>query len=397
MIDSIKPFTVSVSNDVLDDLRHRLERTRWAPDFANDDWKYGVNGAYLRELVNYWLTDYDWRYWEGRINSFSHFKTEIEGCPIHFIREPGRGPNPIPLILTHGWPWTFWDYNQLIRPLADPASFGGDPADAFDVIVPSLPGFGFSTPLDQPGMNYWRAADLWQKLMTEVLGFPRYAAQGGDWGALLSTQLSHKYAKSLYGIHITTIVPLTAFTNDRPWDLTGGQGLPDDMPADMRRAMLRLEQRAASHVTAHMLDPQTLAYGIHDSPVGLLAWILERRRAWADCGGDVERSFTRDHLLTTVMLYWVTQSFVTSVRFYAEANHNPWTPSHDRVPPYEAPAGISLMANDPVAIPDPRLLEAYNLHYQNHQPKGGHFAPAEVPEAIIADIRATFRDLRTRN
>ena len=212
-------FSISITDTVLDDLHRRLRATNWPPDLGNEDWKYGVPASYLREFVNYWLNTYDWRQQERLINGFSHYKTEIDGNPIHFVHEKGRGPKPIPLILSHGWPWTFWDYNELIRPLADPASYGGDPADAFEVIVPSLPGFGFSTPLAKTGVNFTTTADLWHQLMTRTLGFDKYAAQGGDWGALITTQLGHKYASSLYGIHVSMVVPLDAFTHDRPWDI----------------------------------------------------------------------------------------------------------------------------------------------------------------------------------
>ena len=178
-------FTIAVPDETLSDLRERLVKTRWSEDFANDQWQYGTNSAYLKELVDYWLHQYDWRIHEREMNRFAHYKTTIENIPIHFIHEPGKGPNPMPLILNHGWPWTFWDLRKVIRPLADPASFGGDPKDAFDVVVPSLPGYGFSTPLTTPGMNYWRTADLWVKLMQDVLGYEKFATQGGDFGALV--------------------------------------------------------------------------------------------------------------------------------------------------------------------------------------------------------------------
>ena len=389
---SVERFLVSVDEATLNDLHDRLIRTRWPHDIANDDWRYGTNLAYIKELVEYWINHYDWTYWEAQINKFAHFKTHIDGVPIHFIREPGKGDNPIPLVLSHGWPWTFWDYSKIIGPLADPASFGGDPADAFEVIVPSLPGFGFSTPLTQAGMNYWRTADLWHTLMKDVLGFERFAAQGGDWGSILTAQLSHKYAASLYGIHVTGVVPTGVFGGERPWDLFGGQ--LDKLADDERKRVVEIEQRIASHLTVHILDPQTLAYGPHDSPVALLAWLLERRRAWSDCGGDVESRFSKDDLLTTVMLYWVTESFVTSARYYSEAWRNPWQPSHNRVPPFEAPAGISLFAGDQAGLIHPSLSENYNVHFYRERPAGGHFAPFEEPDALIEDIRATFRDLR---
>ncbi len=184
-----EPFTISVPDATLEDLRARLARTRFPRDFGNSNWEYGTNTAYLKELVEYWHTKYDWRKHEREMNSYANYKTEIDGIPIHFIHEPGKGPNPMPLILTHGWPWTFWDLHKVIGPLTDPAAFGGDPRESFDVVVPSLPGYGFSTPLTTTGINYWKTADLWVKLMQDVLGYKRFAAEGGDWGAIVTAQL----------------------------------------------------------------------------------------------------------------------------------------------------------------------------------------------------------------
>ena len=390
----VEAFRVEVAEAALDDLRHRLKSTRWPDDFANDDWLYGTNATYLRELVDYWIDGYDWRRREREINEFDHYRVDIEGSPIHFIREPGQGPKPIPLILTHGWPWTFWDLNKIIRPLADPASFGADRDDAFEVIVPSLPGFGFSTPLLQPGINFWRTADMWHSLMTQTLGFERFGAQGGDWGALVTAQLGHKYAASLIGIHLTNLVPLTLFNHQRPWDITAGAMVSNELPEAEQQMQLAQQRRIASHVAVQVLDPQTLAYGLHDSPVGLLAWLVERRFTWGDCNGDVESRFSKDHLLTTAMLYWVTNSFVTSARYYAEAAHNPWRPSHDRSPVVEVPAGATYLGNDVGRGAIPEVREDFDLRYERSHPSGGHFAPAEEPEVVINDIRETFRPLR---
>lgn len=385
-------FRVDIASAVIDDLRDRLRRTRWAADFANDDWRYGVNADYLRPLVEYWAEEFDWSTQQAAMNRFDHYRVVIDDVPVHYVRQPGKGPNPIPLILTHGWPWTFWDYRDVIGPLTDPAAFGGDPADAFEVIVPSLPGFGFSTPLRKTGLNFWTTADLWQTLMTQVLGFPRYAAQGGDWGAMVTTQLGHKYADSLFGIQVSAPMILNAFSGDRPYALLDGQ--LDKMSPDMAAHATAVERRIASHVTTHMLDPQTLAYAMHDSPVGMLAWLLERLRAWSDCDGDVERAFSRDDILTKATLYWVTESFGTTVRYYAEAGGHQWEPSHDRQPLVEAPSGVSLFRNDGAALFADALVPIYNVHHLADHPFGGHFAAAEQPEVLVEDIRTTFRSLR---
>lgn len=385
-------FEVAIPEERLDDLRRRLRAVHWAPDFANDDWRYGTNGAYLRALTDYWLNTYNWREQEKEINALEHYRVHVDGIPIHFVRAHGRGPAPMPIILTHGWPWTFWDFRQVIEPLADPAAHGGDPADSFDVVVPSLPGFVFSTPLEKTGINWWRTADLWVALM-RMLGYERFAAHGGDWGALVSVQLGHKYEDALIGIHINGAFPLPIFAGDRPWSL-GDAAAQLAQDAERRAALARWERKFASHVAVHQLDPQTLAYALHDSPLGLCAWILERRRAWSDCGGEVERRFSKDHLLTTMMLYWLTDSVVTSLRYYYEAAANPWKASHARMPVVAVPTGISLFEPDMAPVSYDWSTDYYHRVLFRVHSSGGHFAPAEEPEVIVQDIRDTFRPLR---
>lgn len=400
-----QPFTVDIPDAVIEDLRRRVRATDWPDDLGNEDWGYGVNGAYLKSLADTWADDYDWRQAEARMNAFAHFRVTLDDVPIHFIREPGRGPNPVPLILTHGWPWTFWDMQKVIKPLADPGAFGGDPADAFEVIVPSLPGFGFSTPLPRAGMNFWKTADLWQTLMTDVLGFRRYAAAGGDWGVQVTEQLGHKYAESLFGIHITGAIPMDLFNRERYWDITNAF-VPPETPQPLRSVLLNDLKRIVTHVTVQTIEPQTVAYALQDSPVGLLAWLVQRRRDWGETHGELERAFPREHLLTTATLYWATKSFVSSARFYGDAVRYPWSPSHDRKPLIEAPAGITFLGGEnlPGMTADNRIdifkatpqAANYNLHYAKAHPTGGHFSFYEAPEACVADLRATFRDLRPR-
>ena len=341
-----EPFTITVPEEVLTDLHERLTKVRWAQDFANPNWEYGTNGDYLKELVEYWRDAYDWRKHEQEMNSFAHYKTTIDGIPIHFIHEPGKGPNPTPLILSHGWPWTFWDFHKVIRPLTDPASFGGDPADAFDVIVPSLPGYGFSTPLTTSGINYWRTADLWVKLMQDVLGYDKFAAQGGDWGALITAQLGHKYADKLIGTHVNLMAPLSIFVGSIPEESEYGPG--EEGLYERNNHFFTAESGYSALQTT---KPQTLAFALNDSPVGLCSWILEKRRTWSDCDGDVEKRFSKDDLLTTMMIYWITQSFGTSARYYYEATHNPWQPSHDRTPVVESPMGVAVFQKEVIIMP----------------------------------------------
>ena len=279
---SIEPFTIAIPDESLADLRQRLTNARWVQDFSNDDWAYGTNGAYLRELVGYWLTTYDWRRHERAINAVPQFRTVIDGMPIHFQHVRGKGPNPVPLMLNHGWPWTFWDFHKLVGPLTDPEAHGLDPANSFDVIVPSLPGYGFSTPLTTPGLNFWNTADVWVQLM-DRLGYRRFATHGGDWGALLSAQLGHKYADRLIGAHITLMSPLNFFSG-------GTVPAADYAEAEQHWPDRNRQffQNEAGYYALQSTKPQTAAYALNDSPIGLCAWILEKRRTWSDCNGQVD-------------------------------------------------------------------------------------------------------------
>jgi pimeloyl-ACP methyl ester carboxylesterase len=397
-----EPTPIHVPDSVLDDLRQRLELTRFPTDVGNEDSYYGVNRATMEGLIEYWRTQYDWRKAEAAMNAYDHYKVEVDGVPIHFLHKPGVGPNPTPLILTHGWPWTFWHWSKVIDQLADPAAYGGDPAEAFDVIVPSFPGFGFSTPLpDNPDMNFWKVADLWHTLMTRTLGHRRYAAAGCDVGALVTGQLGHKYADELYGIHIGSGLKLDLFTGDRAWDLSGGRPIPDNLPPEIHARILEFDKRFAVHLAVHVLDSSTLSYGLSDSPAGLLAWILQRWTSWSDCGGDIETVFSKDDLLTHTMIFWVNNAIGTSIRTYANNNRYPWTPSHDRQPVIEAPTGITFVAheNPPGVSTDQRVqnfLETDRAAWYNHvnltaHDRGGHFIPWEIPAEWVTDLRRTFR------
>lgn len=385
----IEPFRVAVPDAALADLHARLDRARWIEEFCNEDWRYGANVAYLAELAGYWRSTYDWRATERRINAFANFKTEIDGIPIHFVRAEGKGPKPIPLMLNHGWPWTFWDYRKLIGPLSDPAAHGGDPADAFEVIVPSLPGFGFSSPLTVPGINFAVTADLWVELMAG-LGHERFAVQGADWGAFVAAQLGHQHADRLIGLHIQLLTPLGIFSGDP------APG-PEFYGADEQHFLAKNARFFAEEMGYAQLQatkPQTPAVALNDSPIGLLAWIVEKRRTWSDCGGDVERRFSKDDLLDTVMIYWLTGTFGTSARYYYEARHRPWQASHERRPVVEAPTAVAVFPNEVVLQPRRWAESYYNLQRWTPMTSGGHFGAMEEPEALIADLRAFFRGYR---
>ncbi|MDF2935899.1 MAG: epoxide hydrolase [Paenibacillaceae bacterium] len=396
---------VHLPNEVLADLQQRLHSNRWPMDAGNEDGFYGVNRHYLEGLVRYWIEEFDWRKAEQAINRYEHYHVQVDGVPVHLMRKPGVGPHPVPLILSHGWPWTFWHWSKVIDPLADPGAFGGDPADAFDVIVPSLPGFGFSVPLPHnPDMNFWKIAELWHTLMTDTLGYPKYAAAGCDVGALVTGQLGHKYAPELYGIHIGSALKLSFFNGERGWDFAGGRPVPDHIPEDIRRQILELDRKFASHLAVHVLDPGTLAYGLSDSPVGMLAWILERWMKWSDNKGDIESVFTKDDLLTHATIFWANNAIETSMRVYANNNRYPWTPSHDRWPVIEAPTGITFVGyeNPPGISTEQRVrhfLDTDRAAWYNHvnitaHEEGGHFIPWEVPDKWVEDLRRTFRGRR---
>ncbi len=384
----IHSFTVDVPQADVNALRKRLAETRWAPELDNADWSYGVNGTYLRELIGYWRDDFDWRAQEARINAFPQFRTAIDGVPIHFIHVRGKGPNPTPIILNHGWPWTFWDMRDVIMPLADPAAHGGDPADAFDVVVPSLPGFCFSGPLPRPGIGYVETADMWVRLM-RTLGYDQFVTQGGDAGAFVSAQLGHAHANSIIGVHLTFPV-LPGVPNDAgdPAGFT-----PEEL------AMVKGDQERGRSAQIHTMinahDPQTLAWAVHDSPVGLAAWMLLRRRAWSDCGGDVETRFDKDTLLTHFSLYWFTDSFVSS-ELFCRASGFPEPPklANKIKPEISAPTAMAVMPKDLMHRPRSLVAVHSNLRRWTDFPSGGHFAPAEEPALIVEDIRAFVRPLR---
>jgi pimeloyl-ACP methyl ester carboxylesterase len=381
----VQPFTIHVPDEVLADLRARLAQTRWPDALPGAEWDYGSNLAYVKELVEYWRTRFDWRAQEQVLNRFAHFRTAIDGMGIHFIHERGKGPNPLPLLITHGWPSTFFELSKIIPLLADPGSHGGDPADAFDVVVPSMPGYGFSDRTTRRGMNVARIADLWAQLMLDGLGYRRYGAQGGDWGSPVTARLGFAYPSQLIGIHTTSVggAPLSWQAGMRELSVAERTLLE-------ARTHWQLEEGGYAHIQG--TKPQTLAYGLNDSPAGLAAWIVEKWRTWSDCGGDIERRFTKDELLTTITIYWVTQTINSSTRLYYENQHNPWI-----MQPGQRIDVPCAMARFPKEISQPPREWAerfYNLRQWTEMPRGGHFAAFEEPALLAQDIRTFFWPLR---
>ena len=380
---SVDQFEVSVTQDTLADLRGRLAATRWPDEVSEAGWDYGANLAYMRELVDYWRDGFDWRAQEKAINRLGHFRAEVDGFGIHFIHERGKGPDPMPLVLTHGWPDSFFRFHKLVPMLTDPARYGGDPADSFDVVVPSLPGYGFSDRPTERGFTVERTADLFAKLMSEELGYRRFGAHGGDVGSGVTEKLASAHADSLIGIHLTDVPYWHLFT------------IPQEGLSEAERGYLEAGRRWQMEEGAYALiqstKPQTPAYALNDSPAGLAGWIVEKFRSWSDCDGEVERRFTKDELLANVMIYWATETINSSFRVYYETQHNP--PEH--LPEYiRVPTGVAIFPKDLVPAPREFAERFFEVQRWTEMPRGGHFAAMEEPELLAEDLRAFFRPLR---
>ncbi|MBK1787124.1 epoxide hydrolase family protein [Prauserella cavernicola] len=390
MTPRVEQFAIEASDSELDDLRRRLRSTRWAADPHNDDWRYGTSRAYLAPLVQYWIDEYDWRAQEARMNRFEHYRVELDGVPVHFLYRRGAGPAPVPLLLTHGWPWTFWDFADMIEPLADPEAWGGQAGDDFDVVIPSLPGFGYSSPLTVPGIGVAATARLWRRLMREVLGYERFAALGGDFGAVVTQRMAQDFPADLIGVHLSRY-RRPAGAAGVGVSVAGPQDYGPDEAGDHERDRAGAAL-VASHLAVHSHDPQTLAFALSDSPVGLASWLLERRRNWSQCGGDLESVYSRDDLLTGVMIYWLTGTIGSSMRYYWEsAREDAPPPENSRI---EVPLAIGVLPGDVSALPRLHAEQDTDLRRWTRYPRGGHFGPAEVPELIVADLREFFRALR---
>ena len=382
---AVTPFKVDVPDATLQDLKDRLARTRWPDEIPGSGWDYGSSLDYIKELVEYWRTKFDWRSQERLINSFSHFKADVDGLGIHFIHEKGKGPNPIPLVITHGWPSTFFEMYKIIPMLSDPGSHGGDPADAFDVVAPSLPGYGFSDATDKRGMDTSVVGDLWAKLMSDSLGYQRFAAQGGDWGARVTAQLGHSHSDKVVGIYVTSAHAPTPYTGPGTRELS-----------EAEKGMLQHRERwladegGYSHIQG--TKPQTLSYGLNDSPAGLAAWIVEKYRTWSDCDGDVESRYSKDELLTTVTIYWVTQSINSSTRLYYEVLRKPW--NLEKGEKIQVPVAVAAFPRENTVPLREWAERSYNIQHWTDMPSGGHFAALEEPARLAEDIRGFFRSLR---
>jgi pimeloyl-ACP methyl ester carboxylesterase len=380
MAVSVKPFEVQVAQATLDDLRERLARTRWPDQVKGADWNYGTNLAYLKRLLAYWQDTFDWRAQEAAINQFAHFRAKVDSTQIHFIHQRGKGPNPLPLILLHGWPSSFVQMLKIIPMLTDPAAHGGDAADSFDVIVPSLIGYGFSDRVTEPGMSAARMAELFHKLMVGELGYERYGTRSSDLGAGVASQIARTHPTAVIGAHTSGTNP---YIGDVPDKLTKAE------QAFVQQAQSWMQQEMA-YAMEHSSKPQTLAYGLNDSPAGLAAWVIEKFRAWSDCGGDVERRFTKDELLTNLTIYWATETIGSSIRLYYETARDPgqWGK-------VDVPTAVIMPAKDMFPTPREWVERSGRVDRWTEADRGGHFLEWEEPDMVADDLRAFFRDLRS--
>ncbi len=381
---AVTPFSLSVPDAAIEDLRERLGRTRFPDQAPGDPWAYGTDVDYLRGLADYWRTGFDWRAQEAQLNAFPQFKVPLHDIDLHYLHVPGKGPNPCPLLLMHGWPGSVFEFMDLIPRLTDPASFGGDPADAFTVVAPSLPGYGLSFRPGQKRFGIEEIADCLTDLMTETLGYRRFAAQGGDWGGITASRMGYAHADKLIGIHVN----LLAVRRDM-------QRLANPTP-DEQAYLGQLSHWLKEETGYQWIQgtrPQTLSFGLTDSPAGLAAWIIEKFRAWSDCNGDVESVFTRDQLLANISLYWFTGAIGSSFFPYYFRMHRPWPiPEGGTI---SAPTGYCEFPHEILRPPRSLAEHTYrDIRRWTVMPKGGHFAAMEQPDALASEIRAFFRPLR---
>jgi pimeloyl-ACP methyl ester carboxylesterase len=382
---NLRDFKIDIPHEDIEDLARRLRAARLPSALDEQTWDDGASLAFIRRLHGHWSSRFDWRAQEARLNRLPQYLASIDGLDVHFIHQPGKGPAPMPLVLTHGWPGSFIEMERIVPLLADPAAHGGDPADAFHVVVPSLPGFGFSASPKGPGVGARHVAELWLKLMAG-LGYERFGAQGGDIGASVSTWLARRFPARIVGAHINYIPG-----SYRP---PLGSGLP---PVTAREQAY-LDAAAAwagaegAYAAQQGTKPQTLAYAMTDSPMGLAAWIVEKFRAWSDCGDDVERVFPMDELLTNISLYWFGRMLDASFRIYKENRLQPLVfEARERVVPA---LGVAVFPRELPTPPRSWVERVFDVRRWTEMPRGGHFAAMEQPELLAQEIRAFFRPLR---
>ena len=381
---TIETFKIQISDKTLEDLSFRLSNTKWPNQLKDSNWESGTKKDYMQSLISYWRSDYNWRSQENNLNSYAQFKCNVDGIDIHFFYEKGKGPNPMPIILTHGWPDSFVRYQKIIPLLTDPVSFGGNANDSFDVIIPSLPGFGFSSIPEYSGYNNSRVADLWAKLMTEKLGYTKFAAAGGDIGSGVTRYLALNYSELLVGIHLTDIGIIRDILTSMSENSLSSQEL------QYKKTVQQWLAQEGGYMSIQSTKPLTLAYGLSDSPVGLAAWIIEKFHSWSDCNGNLENTYSMDELLTNIMIYWLTNTIGSSARMYYENTHS--------LPPMKeikVPTGLALFPEDILLPPREWAEKKLNVIHWTEMPRGGHFTAMEEPELFVEDVRKFYRMFRT--
>ncbi len=373
----IQPFSANIPQQVLDDLKLRLKNTRWTDEITGSGWSYGSNLSCMKELTDYWLNKFDWRKIENEINAHPNFMADIDGYKIHFLHIKGNGKKSIPLIITHGWPGSFLEMMKLIPLLTSGSEF------SFDLVIPSVPGFGFSDKVTHAGCNNSFVADLWHKLINE-LGYKKYGAQGGDIGSGISTWLSLKYSDNVIGLHLNYISG-----SYKPY-LKEGEQLSEEVSVFQKIAANWLAKEGA-YLYLHSTKPITLAYGLNDSPVGICAWIIEKFNSWSDNKGDLENVFTKDELLANVTLYWVTQTIHSSMRIYNENSKYPLIFGENDF--IKVPVGFAKFPKELPTPPRSFIEKGFNIQHWTEMPAGGHFAAMEQPNLLATDIIDFFTSL----
>jgi|SRR5215469_7359598 len=378
------PFHIDIPASTIRHILTRVREARWPDRIESVDWSYGVNWDYMKALVQYWLAKYDWRQAERGLNRHPQFLARVDQYDIHFYHVRGKGPNPLPLILTHGWPGSVFEFLEAIGPLSDPASYGGSATDSFDVIVPSLPGFGFTSKPKGKPVGPRTTARLWHTLMTEHLGYQRYGAQGGDWGAAVTIALAQQSPQAMTGIHLNA---------------AGAPAISEADQTEEVRAWQRLaaEQRLAEtdYFGEQEHKPQTVAFALADNPLGTAAWIAEKMQGWSDSSSDLDKTFSKDQLLTNIMIYLVTDTADTAVWFYrGRVEENPMPLMSSKL---NVPTGFAAFPAEKAYLQPPRALleKSFNLVHYTKIPHGGHFACLEQPQLFVSDVRAFFRTLRS--
>ncbi len=373
-----EPFTVAVPDAVLADLRERLERTRWPDQLPGTGWSYGTDTAYLRELAAYWQNGFDWRAQEKRLNGFHHYRAAVDGTRIHFVHERSRDPNATPLLMLHGWPSSFVQMLDIVPLLTDPAAHGMAGAPSFHVVAASLPGFGFSDPPARTGVGFATAAELMAKLMTDVLGYERYGVRGSDLGGVIVRQMAATHPDHVIGVHLTGII-----------GTAGGQPPYSAAEQAFIDATAAMEGDIA-YARLQMSRPQTLAVSLMDSPAGLASWVIEKFRSWSDSGGNLESRFSKDELLTNLMVYWASGTAPSSVRMYYEFVREPLKPGR-----LETPVGMLMSRKDLFpAAPREWGERLFNVTHWAETDRGGHFLEWEEPELVARDLQTFFASLR---